>query len=319
MSDYDPEPARPQSPPAARVAMPGPPASIVPQDSIGVRALMTVVAIMTFLASMTTGAVMLVRATASEWQSDVAREVTVQVRPLSGRDIERDVASAAEIARGLPGIAEVRPYTREESARLLEPWLGGGLSLDELPVPRVIVLRLAGQPPADLARLRNLLAERVPPASLDDHRGWIDKMRSMANTVVVAGLLILALVLAAMVLSVVFATRGAMAANRPVVEVLHFIGARDSFIASEFQRHFLILGLKGGALGGGGAMLLFALGGFITARLVATAGGDQLTSLFGTFAIGIEGYALILVQILIAAAVTAITSRQTVNRTLEAV
>jgi cell division transport system permease protein len=131
--------------------------------------------------------------------------------------------------------------------------------------------------------------------------------------------LILALVLAAMVLSVVFATRGAMAANRPVVEVLHFIGARDGFIASEFQRHFLMLGLKGGAIGGGAAMLLFAIGGFVTARLVATAGGDQLTSLFGTFAIGIEGYAMILVQVLIAAAVTAVTSRQTVNRTLEAV
>jgi cell division transport system permease protein len=318
MSEYDPDDASLQGR-TARPVMPGRPASIVPLDSIGVRALMTVVAIMTFLASLTTGAVMLVRATASEWQSDVAREVTVQVRPLAGRDIERDVASADQIARGMPGIADVRTYTREESARLLEPWLGSGLSLDELPVPRVIVLRLAAEPPADLARLRALLAERVPSASLDDHRGWIDKMRNMADTVVIAGVLILALVLAAMVLSVVFATRGAMAANRPVVEVLHFIGARDGFIASEFQRHFLMLGLKGGAIGGGAAMLLFAIGGFVTARLVATAGGDQLTSLFGTFAIGIEGYAMILVQVLIAAAVTAVTSRQTVNRTLEAV
>ena len=318
MSEFEPEeapaPARP-----TRTAMPGPAAPIVPQDSIGGRALVTIIAIMTFLASITTGAVTLVRASASEWQSDVAREVTIQVRPVSGRDLEADVARAAEVARGLSGVAEVRPYSKEESARLLEPWLGGGLALDALPVPRVIVVRLAGEAPADLGRLRVLLAERVPPASLDDHRGWIERMRGMADTVVVIGILVLGLMLAAMVLSVVFATRGAMATNRPVVEVLHFIGARDAFIAAEFQRHFLMLGLKGGGIGGGAAILLFALGGFLSARFVATAGGDQLTSLFGAFAIGPEGYALILLQVGLVAAVTAITSRQTVNRTLEAV
>ncbi|MGE3145418.1 MAG: cell division protein FtsX [Pseudorhodoplanes sp.] len=318
MSEFEteeaPAPARP-----ARAAMPGPAAPIVPQDSIGGRALVTIIAIMTFLASITTGAVTLVRASASEWQSDVAREVTIQVRPATGRDIEADVARAAEVARGLSGVAEVRPYSKEESARLLEPWLGGGLALDALPVPRVIVVRLAGEAPADLGRLRVLLAEQVPPASLDDHRGWIERMRGMADTVVVIGILVLALMLASMMLSVVFATRGAMATNRPVVEVLHFIGARDAFIAAEFQRHFLMLGLKGGAIGGGVAILLFALGGFLSARFVATAGGDQLTSLFGAFAIGPEGYALILLQVGLVAAVTAVTSRQTVNRTLEAV
>ena len=57
---------------------------IVPQATMSGRALVAVVAIMTFLASLTTGAVMLVRAAASEWQADVAREVTIQVRPAAG-------------------------------------------------------------------------------------------------------------------------------------------------------------------------------------------------------------------------------------------
>jgi cell division transport system permease protein len=294
-------------------------ASIVPQDSVGGRALVAVVAIMTFLASLTTGAVMLVRASAVEWQSDVAREVTIQLRPAPGREIEADLARAAEIARGFPGIAEVRPYTREESERLLEPWLGTGLSLEQLPVPRLIVLRLTEGTGIDLPRLRSALAEAVPGASLDDHRGWVDRMRSMSDTVVIVGALILVLMLAAMVLCVAFATRGAMASNRPIVEVLHFIGAKDGYIASQFQRHFLVLGLKGGIIGGGTAILLFAAGGFAVNRFMATAGGDQLTSLFGTFSIGIEGYILILLQIALAAALTAVTSRHTVNQTLDAV
>ena len=72
---------------------------IVPRGSIAGRALIAVVAIMTFLASMTTGAVLLVRASAAEWQSDVASELTIQLRPSPGRDIERDVRAVVDAAR----------------------------------------------------------------------------------------------------------------------------------------------------------------------------------------------------------------------------
>src|SRR5215471_17016036 len=96
---------------------------IVPQATISGRALVAVVAIMTFLASLTTGAVMLVRSAASEWQAEVAREVTIQIRPASGRDIEADIAKASAVARATPGVVEVLPYSKDEAARLLEPWL----------------------------------------------------------------------------------------------------------------------------------------------------------------------------------------------------
>jgi len=53
---------------------------IVPRATISGRSLVGVVAIMTFLASLTAGAVMLVRSAANEWQADIAREVTIQIR-----------------------------------------------------------------------------------------------------------------------------------------------------------------------------------------------------------------------------------------------
>ncbi len=292
---------------------------MIPKNSISGRALVAVVAIMTFLASLTTGAVMLVRASASEWQSDVAREVTIQVRPAPGRDLDAATATAAGIARAFPGIAEVRPYSKEESARLLEPWLGTGLTLDELPVPRLIVAKLAPDAAPDLAQLRKIVGEQVPGASLDDHRGWIDRMGTMAATAVAAGIGILVLMFAATMLSVAFATRGAMAANRPVIEVLHFVGAKDGYIAGLFQRHFLLLGLKGGVLGGGAALLLFAFAGLFSGWFVGNASVSQATALFGSFSIGTTGYISVGSQIVLIAVVTAWTSRQTVNRTLETI
>lgn len=292
-------------------------APLVPRHSIAGRALIAVVAIMTFLVSLTTGAVILIASSASAWQSEVAREVTIQVVPAPGRDVDATVEKAASVARAFPGIGEVRSFSKVESTRLLEPWLGSGLLLDELPVPRLIVVKIARGAAPDIAQLRRILATEVPGAVLDDHRGWIDHMGAMAGTAVGGGIAILLLMIAATVLSVSFATRGAMATNKPVIEVLHFVGARNGYIASHFQRHFWLLGLQGGALGGGFAILLFAVAGSVSRWFSGTAGAEQTAALFGSFSIGLGGYVAVMGQIVLIALVTALTSRQTVNRTLE--
>src|ERR1700736_3712794 len=203
---------RPQLPARARNMSP-----IVPRASISGRALVAVVAIMTFLASITTGAVLLVSASAAEWQSEVASEITIQVRPAAGRDLERDTAAVAGAMRTQPGLVGTSPFSKEESAKLLEPWLGSGLSLDDLPVPRVIVARLQPGTTLDLAALRARGSQVAPTASVDDHRAWIERMRSMTGATVFAGIGILVLVIIATIISVSFATRCAMAANLPIV------------------------------------------------------------------------------------------------------
>jgi len=303
---------RPQLPARARNLSP-----IVPRASIAGRALVAVVAIMTFLASITTGAVLLVSASAAEWQSDVASEITIQVRPQAGRDVDRDAAAAAEAIRTQYGIVEVRPFGREEAAKLLEPWLGSGLSLDELPVPRVIIARLAPGTTLDLASLRQRVTQVAPSASVDDHRAWIERMRAMSEATVLAGVGILVLVIIATIISVSFATRGAMAANRPIVEVLHFVGAGDRYIADRFFRHFLLLGLEGGVIGGGAAMFGFGFSESVAGWFSGTPVGDQFAALLGTFSLRPSGYLVLAVQAVFIAAITAWASRRTLFATLD--
>jgi cell division transport system permease protein len=303
---------RPQVPARARNMSP-----IVPRASISGRALVAVVAIMTYLASITTGAVLLVSASAAEWQSEVASEITIQIRPSAGRDIDRDAAAVTEAIRGQSGIVEVKPFTRQESAKLLEPWLGSGLSFDDLPVPRVIVARVQPGTALDLAALRARVTQVAPTASVDDHRAWIERMRSMTGATVFAGIGILALVIIATVISVSFATRGAMAANRPIVEVLHFVGAGDRYIANRFLRHFLRLGLQGGVIGGGVAMLTFGFSESIAGWFSGTPVGDQFAALLGTFSLRPSGYLALAAQAVLIAAITALASRRTLFATLD--
>jgi cell division transport system permease protein len=271
---------------------------------------------MSFLACLTLGAVTLVRDASRAWQTDVEREVTIQVLPIDGVNTAAQTARAAALARKTPGIASVQVLDSAANARLLEPWLGSGLDLSALPIPRLIIIKLVRPGSADLAALAARLKAEVKGATLDNHVAWVARLQSMASATVFAGLTILGLVFVATVLSVVFATRGAMAVNSGVVSVLHIVGAEDGFIAREFQRHFLLLGLRGGLIGACAAAFLFATLSFVVVPAIGGADGQQVSALFGRFAVGPIGYFGALGIAFLVAVMTALTSRLTVYRYL---
>jgi cell division transport system permease protein len=275
-----------------------------------------VIAILTFLAALCAGAAELVASNAERWQSSVGREATIQVRPSPQRNIEVDMAAVAEIARSTPGIGGVTILGKAESERLLEPWLGTGLDFGDLPVPRLAILAFAAGAQPDFADLRRRLAAQVPGASLDDHGAWLSRLSVMANTIVFIGIALTVLVLVAAGLAVAFATQGAMAGNREVVEVLHFVGADDSFIAREFQRRFFRLGFKGSLVGGGIGLAAITALSLASAAWRASPAGDQIEAMFGSFEIGWRGFAAIALIVLVVSVLTAVASRLTVKHFL---
>ncbi|MBO0902465.1 ABC transporter permease [Jiella sp. MQZ13P-4] len=289
---------------------------IVPAGNVAGRALTTVIAIMTFLAALTVGAVSLVTDTAGRWQNDISNEITVQVKPADGLDMAQALETVRQIALQTPGVKGATVLDEAATGRLLEPWLGEGVDLQELPVPRLVVVSIDTGDPPNFEFMRQELQEAVPQADLDDHRAWVSRLVTMARTVVFVGVFVLALVIVATTLTVVFATRGAMSGNRHIVEVLHFVGARSSFIAREFERHFLRLGLIGAAAGGAVAIVVFVVLGHLTEANRQTPEADQISALFGSFTIGWTGYVGVLLLVATVAALTALTSRLTVTRHL---
>lgn len=289
---------------------------LIPATSIAGRALVTVIAIMTFLAALAAGVSLLVYEASTDWRGAIGQEMTVQIRPVVGRDIDRDVARAADAARAFPGVLAVTVLDRRQSEALLEPWLGVGLDLKELPVPRLVSVRFDASSRPDIAGLRTAIAAEAPTASLDDHRFWLERLASMANAFVIVAVAVFLLILVAMTTAVAFATRGAMAGNREIVDVLHFVGAADRYIAGEFQRHFFRLGLKGAAIGGLGAILAFAAGGVAVRSWTTNAAERQFELLFGAFALSWFGYLVIAAVAFGIAALTGVVSRAIVFRRL---
>src|SRR5690606_36433239 len=158
--------AQPARRPEMRVR---PTAPIVPPANVSGRALMFVIAIMAFLACLTFGAVSMVRATAASWQSQISREITIQIKPDDNLDMEQALKDARDLALTFAGTRDGTIVDKAATARLLEPWLGEGLDIDELPVPRLVIVTIDEQSPPDFAAMRNALSEKIPQAFLDDH------------------------------------------------------------------------------------------------------------------------------------------------------
>ncbi|MEW5961951.1 MAG: ABC transporter permease [Pseudomonadota bacterium] len=292
-------------------------APIVPAGSVTGRSLTLVVSIMCFLACLTAGAVYLINQSAAAWMRDIASEVTVQVEPRDKVDSEKVVKEVALYLSGQQGIAGVRPLTLEQSSALLEPWLGTSDALKSLPVPRLIALELDRNTPPNLDAMRKELGARFPAASIDDHRQWQRQIQTVTRSFALGGLAILLLVAAATTAIIVSATRSALASNREIVEVLHFVGATDAFIAREFEKHFLRLGIRAGMVGALSAMAVFLA---MPTAMELLGGGTvtvaELHRLIGTGTLDAAGFVLLGIVVVVIAALCMVTSRFGVFRIL---
>ena len=305
-------PARPERSAAESASAP-----IVQAGSVTGQSLTLVISIMCFFACLTAGAVYMVNQSAAAWLRDVASEVSIQIAPVENVDTDKRVTEVALFLAKQKGIEGVRTLSVEESNKLLEPWLGKIDVLDALPVPRLIALELNRRAPPDFDKLRQRLEKKYANVTLDDHRHWQKQIRTVTRSLAMGGLAILLLVGAATTAIIVSATGSAMASNREIVEVLHFVGATDRFIAREFEKHFLTLGIRAGVVGAGFAMSAFFVMPWITDLL----GGGSVTEsevrrLFGTGALDLPGYILLGIVVVVIAALCMLTSRYGVFRIL---
>ncbi|MEM1307327.1 MAG: ABC transporter permease, partial [Pseudomonadota bacterium] len=290
---------------------------IVPAGSVTSRSLTLVIAIMCFFACLTAGTVYLINKSASGWLQNLASEVTVQIEPVENTNADATVAGAVAWLSSRPGIIAAQPISEAASRTLLEPWLGSSEALAELPIPRLIALQLDQSTPQDLDRLRADLTEQFPTATLDDHRQWQAQIKTVTRSFALGGLAILLLVGAATTAIIVSATRSAMLSNREIVEVLHFVGATDRFIAREFERNCLNLGIRAGLVGAAAAVLVF----LAMPTIMEVLGGGTVTlaeikRFIGSGSLDAIGLLWLCVVVVIVAALCMITSRLGVYRIL---
>jgi cell division transport system permease protein len=215
-----------------------------------------VVAFMVYVASLSGAGLLIVGDLLRETGASLAARVTVQV-PAETSNARLQTVLA--LLRQTPGVVSAELLTPADTARLLEPWLGSPLSLDELPVPRLVDLRLDPNAAIDVAAMRRQLASVAPDIRIDDHHAWLGELETAARPIRAVLATLIAAAIALVVVSAIFAARTALIVRHSSIELFQLLGADDGDIAWPFALRALRLGLLGGAIGAAGMLLTILL------------------------------------------------------------
>ncbi|HEY4944444.1 MAG TPA: hypothetical protein VII56_23650 [Rhizomicrobium sp.] len=237
---------------------------LLPREK-GAAPLDVVIGVMAFLAALALGASLVAERASVGWRAGLSDRLTVQILvPEHGNvaaTLAHETAAALEVLRATPGIAHAAPLSEDEMQRLVEPWLGKGSLVAELPLPKLIDATITPGAGVNLIALGAQLKRAAPDSQLDDHGHWIARLKSLADTIVWSAWGILILIAIATAATVAFATRAGLEAQHDMVALLHQMGAQAGFIARAFERHYALATLGASAAGAFVAALLFVLAG----------------------------------------------------------
>ncbi|WP_334130391.1 cell division protein FtsX [Sneathiella sp.] len=278
------------------------------EKDVSTRYLPVVISAMIFLAALAIGGLFSLNNAIGSWSQTLTGNLTVEIAHDSAADLDRKVADAVALLEATPGVASVRAIEQAETLKLLEPFLGRNASLGDLPIPRLIEVIIAPDSAVNLAALSEKLSEAVPGARLDIHRPWLDKMVLLGRSVQFLAGGIMLLIGAVTVIIVIFAVRTGLVMHSEVIQVLHLIGARDNYIAEQFQNYFARLSFLGSLPGLIIAVIVMFIFNFLIGSLEA--------SMLPPLSIGIEGIIALLLLPLLIALLTRYTVRRVVLRTL---
>ncbi|TAL03409.1 MAG: cell division protein [Rhodospirillaceae bacterium] len=191
----------------------------------------------------------------THWNRSVVGTLTVQIPPPAAENATPAASTSDAVTAALgalkthPAVATANLIPRGKVLELLEPWLGSGAAVSDLPLPALIDVQLRDNDASAAAAVGKALSAAVPTAIVDDHRVWLSRLTNLAEGVGVVALTLMAMISGALALTVIFATRASLAEFVQVIEVLHLVGAKDDYIAGQFARRALSQGIIGGLCG----------------------------------------------------------------------
>ena len=213
------------------------------------------VMLMVFFAGLTTAGTLSLNSMLSRWNHSISGSLTVQVIPveengrINKKKTQREIEDVLDILRKTAGIASANVLTDSQMKSLLKPWLGETVLLDDLPMPHLIDVQLVPNAEIDLGMLKTLLDKNTPNASLDVHRLWLGKLIKLVQTLDFLASMLLGLVITTTSIIVVYVTCSSLAVHRPVIELLHQIGAHDGYISKQYAKRTAVLAFIGAVLG----------------------------------------------------------------------
>ena len=263
-----------------------------------------VIAIMMFLTILAAASGLALGGAAQALGADLAGRVTIQLPEANPVTKAAQKQSVIAELRRLGVIEKIEPVSENQLSSLLEPWLGQQGIESGLPIPALIDVTLRRSTLADVEEVRQAVQSVAPTARVDRHSRWLAPLESLLRSLRWLAAALVVLMAAATATIVVLAARGALNTHRPVIEVMHLLGATDQQVAALFQRRIALDALLGGLVG-----LVAALAELVLVGQRISGLGSEL---LGSAGLGMWDWVLVLCLPLFGALLATIAARLTI-------
>lgn len=277
--------------------------------------LLLLVGLMSFLAVLACAGTLSLRAMTQRWSTGLENKITIEVKTqtqegeiLSPESVRLYTERIAGVLNGHPAIASFKVMNEAEIKRLVAPWIGEDFTFEDIPMPGLIAIELKTASPETIDSLTKAVKKVASSAHLDTHRQWLQDILRFVRTLQGVALMVALIVAVTTITAISSGVRSRMAIYRDQVEILHLIGASDSYIARQFQWHAIIIALLGSLIG--------TAAGLAVTGLILYLSGQGGTALIPEITLGAGSLAAFLSLPLLACMISGTTARFTVLRTL---
>ena len=226
------------------------------QDDSSNLFLQIMISIAVFLFGVTLAGVLSINSMLATWNNSILGSLTVQVLPVNDVNEEKAKAQtlaqqekAVELLTKKSEVERVTPLNDEQLQKLIQPWLGDGIDVKDLPMPRLIDVKLKKGAEVDFIKWADELAQTAPLASLDNHKLWLNKLIKFADGLKLLALTVLVLVVLITSGAIFYCTQTSLGLHKYIIEILHLMGAKDTYVAQQYAKRTAWLGLVGGIYG----------------------------------------------------------------------
>jgi cell division transport system permease protein len=228
---------------------------------LGTEYIRHLIALMSFLLFICASLFFLIQNFTSQWTQGLASSLTVEIPSAAAQD--EDIEKFLSELRDISPVEKAEIVETETIKNRLAPWLGNDiLELAELPLPKLITIHLKERNDDIVLHIETLAKEHFSDARVDAHDQWLADLVSLTATIQYCALGLMIMIGVITSLSVSGGVRARMAIHQSELELLHVMGASDSYIVKQFQKYVVILALQGLLLGFGVFALTVAIFSF---------------------------------------------------------
>ncbi|NBT86076.1 MAG: FtsX-like permease family protein, partial [Alphaproteobacteria bacterium] len=159
------------------------------------------------------------------------------------------VQQVLSFVRNIPGVLRAEVVEAEHLLSLLQPWIGQTDLLKDLQMPILIDLDIDPNVVIDYENIKQYLKSISGGIRFEAHTRWQHMLTVLGQAIKTLSYVIVGFILGTIFIVISLITKSSLAAHKENIDVLRLMGAKNSYVASQFQAQAFKACFQGGLIG----------------------------------------------------------------------